>query len=90
MVPSPHEPATCHRMGWFNMRVANVSAVGFGQRVLKLEEFYTAMTEEEIRERLGVVAWRRFGPSWPSPMLGFTMCSNCNMIQGKFLDKLDS
>ena len=54
MVPSPHEPATCHRMGWFNMRVANVSAVGFGQRVLKLEEFYTAMTEEEIRERLGV------------------------------------
>jgi len=58
--------------------------------VLKLEEFYTAMTEEEIRERLGVVAWRRFGPSWPSPMLGFTMCSNCNMIQGKFLDKLDS
>ena len=83
MVPSPHEPATCHRIRWFNMRVANVSAVGFGQRVLKLEEFYTAMTEEEIRERLGVVSWRRFGPSWP-------MCSNCSMIQGKFLDKLDS
>ena len=42
----------------------------------KLEEFYAAMTEEEIRERLGVVAWQRFVASWPSPMLGFTMCSN--------------